>query len=105
MNREINPVVYIIASQRNGTIYTGVTSNIMQRIWQHREGILPGFTKRYSAKRLVWFEQHGAMESAIAREKQIKAWKREWKLALIEETNPDWRDLAEDFGFDPMPRL
>ena len=103
MQREINPIVYIIASQRNGTIYTGVTSNLMQRIWQHRAGSLPGFAQRHGIKILVWFEQHSAMESAITREKQIKDWKREWKLALLEAENPEWRDLAEDLGFDPLP--
>jgi putative endonuclease len=102
LKREINPFVYIIASQRNGTIYIGVTSNLIQRIGQHREGTFPGFTKDYKVKLLVWFEQHDTMENAIAREKQIKAWLREWKLALIEEANPEWRDLAEDMGFDPL---
>jgi putative endonuclease len=102
MKREINPVTYIVASQRNGTIYTGVTSNLMQRIWQHREGVIPGFTKRHGVKILVWLEPHGSMESAIIREKQIKAWKRDWKLALIEEGNPEWRDLAEDLGFEAL---
>jgi putative endonuclease len=97
--REIDPYVYIMASQRNGTIYTGVTSNLMQRMWQHREGVAEGFTRRYGVKLLVWFEQHATMESAILREKQIKAWKREWKLALFEGDNPEWRDLAVDLGF------
>jgi len=100
--REINPVTYIMASQRNGTIYTGVTSNLMQRIWQHREGVMDGFTADYEVRRLVWFEQHATMEAAIAREKQIKAWRREWKLALIEKDNPEWRDLAEDLGFNRL---
>ena len=102
MKREINPVTYIVASQRNGTIYTGVTSNLIQRIWQHREATTPSFTERHGVKILVWYEQHGTMESAITREKQIKAWKRDWKLALFEGGNPEWRDLAEDFGFDPL---
>ncbi len=105
MTRETNPVTYIIASQRNGTIYTGVTSNLMQRIGQHRAGTLPGFASDYNVKLLVWFEPHSTMENAIAREKQIKVWRREWKLALIEKDNPDWRDLAEDLGFDPMARV
>lgn len=104
MKREINPVTYIVASQRNGTIYTGVTSNLMQRISQHREGVIPSFTKRHGVKILVRFEQHGTMESAITREKQIKAWKRDWKLALFEGDNPEWRDLAEDLGFEPLPK-
>jgi putative endonuclease len=104
LKREINPFTYIVASQRNGTIYTGVTSDLERRIWQHREGILPGFTQRNGVKILVWFEQHGTIESAITREKQIKAWKRDWKLALFEESNPEWRDLAEDLGFDPLTK-
>jgi putative endonuclease len=105
MKREISPVTYIVASQRNGTIYTGVTSNLMQRLWQHREGVIPGFTKRHGVKILVWFEPHGSMESAIIREKQIKAWKLDWKLALIEEVNPEWRDLAEDLGFEALGKV
>jgi putative endonuclease len=102
MPREINPCVYIMASQRNGTIYAGVTSNLIQRIWQHREGVVPGFTLRYRLKHLVWYEQHGTMESAIRREKQIKAWKRSWKLALFEGENPEWRDLGVELGFEPV---
>ena len=99
---ERNPAVYIVASGFHGTIYTGVTSNLLQRIHQHREGALAGFTARYACKRLVWFEMHGDMENAITREKQLKNWTRAWKVALIEEENPTWRDLAEDFGFDPL---
>jgi putative endonuclease len=102
LKRDINPFIYIVASQRNGTLYIGVTSNLMQRMGQHREGVLPGFTTDYGVKLLVWFEQHATMDSAIAREKQIKSWRRAWKLALIEEVNPEWRDLAEDLGFDPV---
>ncbi len=74
----------------------GETSNLMQRVYQHREGIIAGHSKKYGIKRLVWFEMHAAMESAIKREKQIKNWKRIWKLALLEKENPTWRDLAED---------
>ena len=99
---EKNPAVYMMASGFHGTIYTGVTSNLIQRIAQHREGTLGGFTAEYGCKRLVWFEMHGDMEQAIRREKQIKNWLREWKVALIEEGNPTWRDLAEDFGFEPL---
>jgi putative endonuclease len=99
---ERDPAVYIVASGFHGTIYTGVTSNLLQRIYQHREGTLGGFTKRYGCKRLVWFEMHGDMEQAIRREKQLKNWQREWKVALIEEANLAWRDLAEDFGFEPL---
>ena len=89
------PAVYIMANKRNGTLYTGVTSNLGQRIWQHREGIADGFTKRYGCKLLVWYEVHETMETAILREKQIKAGSRVKKLALIEALNPDWLDLSE----------
>ncbi|OQW40992.1 MAG: GIY-YIG nuclease [Proteobacteria bacterium SG_bin4] len=88
-----DPYVYLLASQRNGTLYIGVTSNLIQRIWQHREGLAEGFTQKYGVKTLVWYEQHATMESAIAREKALKKWNRAWKLKLIEETNPQWRDL------------
>ena len=101
---EKNPAVYMMASGFHGTIYTGVTSNLIQRIAQHREGTLGGFTAEYGCKRLVWFEMQGTMESAILREKQLKKWRREWKLALIEEANPTWRDVAEDFGFESLIR-
>ena len=87
------PFVYVMASRRNGTIYVGVTSNLVQRISQHREGTFDGFTKRYSCKLLVWYEPASTMEQAIAREKQIKAGSRAKKLALIEAMNPQWRDL------------
>ena len=100
MSLEFSPTVYLLASARNGTLYTGVTSNIMQRIGQHREGTFDGFTKRHDIKMLVWFEQHATMEHAIQREKRVKKWRRAWKMKLIEEQNPTWRDLAEDFGFD-----
>ena len=85
--------VYILASDRNGTLYNGVTSNLIQRIWQHREKQVEGFSKKYAVQKLVWFEQHENAESAIAREKQIKKWNRDWKIRLIEETNPYWNDL------------
>ena len=101
MPRERNPMVYLLASGRNGTLYAGVTSDLVQRVAQHREGAM-GFTARYGVKRLVWFEPHGTMEQAILREKRIKKWNRAWKLALIEAANPDWRDLAEDLGFEPL---
>lgn len=87
--------VYILASDRNGTLYVGVTSNLVQRIWQHRNDEIEGFTKRYRVHRLVWFESQPDAISAITREKQIKEWKRAWKLALIEAGNPQWRDLYE----------
>ena len=92
------PAVYIMASQRNGTLYTGVTSQLLARIWQHREGTVDGFTKRYRCKLLVWFELHETMESAIVREKRIKAGSRKAKLKLIEDMNPDWRDLFGDIA-------
>jgi putative endonuclease len=90
------PCVYILANQRNGTLYIGVTSNPAQRIWQHKEGVVEGFTKKYGIKLLVWYELHATMESAITREKQLKASKRARKIRLIEVTNPDWRDLYAD---------
>ena len=90
------PCVYILASKRNGTLYTGVTSDLVQRVWQHKNGVVEGFTKRYGVHLLVWFEIHETMASAITREKAIKEWKRAWKLELIEKENPDWRDLYED---------
>ena len=82
------PAVYIVASQRNGTLYIGVTSNLIKRIWEHRSGVVPGFTHRYELHMLVYYEQHATMESAIVREKQLKKWNRAWKLRLIEESNP-----------------
>jgi putative endonuclease len=94
--------VYLLASRRNGTLYTGVSSNLLARIHQHREGYVRGFTRDHAMKLLVWFEQHASMESAITREKRIKKWNQAWKLQLIEDANPEWRDLAEDFGFAPL---
>lgn len=91
-----SPCVYILASRRHGTLYVGVTSNLVQRVWQHKSGVIEGFTKRYNVHHLVWFELHETMESAITREKAIKEWKRKWKLELIEKTNSSWRDLYED---------
>ena len=87
------PCVYLLASKRNGTLHVGVTSRLAQRLWQHREGVVKGFTAAYGVKTLVWYEVHETMESAIAREKTIKNWKRAWKLRLIEEKNAEWRDL------------
>ncbi|WP_255573706.1 GIY-YIG nuclease family protein [Erythrobacter sp. SCSIO 43205] len=87
-----------MASGTNGTLYTGVTSDLPKRIWQHREGVAEGFTKKYGCKTLVWFEGHDTMDAAIAREKQIKASNRKRKLALIEAENPTWRDLFEDIA-------
>lgn len=102
MKRELSPIVYLLASKRNGTLYVGVTSDLLARIWQHRSGEISGFTADHAVKRLVWFEQHATMDSAITREKRIKKWNRAWKLELIEGLNPDWRDLAEDLGFEAM---
>lgn len=87
------PCVYILASKRNGTLYVGVTSNLVKRAWEHREQLVEGFTRRYGVHELVYYEMHDDMISAITREKQIKKWNRAWKLRLIEERNPEWRDL------------
>ena len=87
-----HPCVYILASQRNGTLYVGVTSNLLKRVWEHRNGVVSGFTQRYRIHHLVYFEQAADMLSAIAREKQLKRWKRQWKINLIEQTNPAWDD-------------
>jgi len=84
-----------MASQRNGTLYVAVTSDLVQRVWQHKEGIVDGFTKRYGVHRLVWYEVHEMMGGAIGREKAIKEWNRAWKLPLIEATNPEWEDLYD----------
>jgi putative endonuclease len=92
------PAVYIMASKRNGTLYTGVTSGLARRVWEHQQGLVEGFTKKHKVHLLVYYEYHDDMRSAIAREKRIKKWNRAWKLRLIEEVNPDWRDLSED-GF------
>ncbi len=89
--------VYILASRRNGTLYTGMTDELVRRIWQHKNGELPGFTAKYGVKNLVWFEEHGSRDSAFTRERQIKKWKRAWKLQLIEAQNPAWDDLSKDF--------
>jgi putative endonuclease len=89
------PAAYIMASRRNGTLYTGVTSDLPQRAWQHREGLSPGFTRRYGCNLLVWYELHGSMEAAILREKQLKGGSRAKKTKLIEAMNPDWSDLFE----------
>jgi len=99
MKRDFLPTVYLMASRRNGTLYVGVTSDLLQRIAQHRGGTFDGFTRDYGVEMLVWFEQHATMEQAILREKRIKKWRRAWKLELIEAANPEWRDLAVDFGF------
>lgn len=89
--------VYIMANFRNGTIYTGVTSDLVQRTWQHRTGVTTGFASEYGCKTLVWYEQHENMIEAIVREKALKKWRRSWKLALIEAANPQWFDLAAEW--------
>ena len=85
--------VYILCSKRNGTLYTGVTSDIVKRVYEHKNGLVEGFTKKYNIHHLVWYESHESAESAIVREKQIKKWKRAWKLKIIEKENPQWIDL------------
>ena len=90
--------VYITASRRNGTLYTGMSDDLVKRIWQHRNNVIPGFTKKYNVKTLVWYERHETRESAFIRERQLKKWKRAWKLALIEASNPGWRDLWEEIA-------
>ncbi len=91
MNKQ--PAVYLLASKRNGTLYIGVTSNLIKRIWEHRNNAVDGFTERYAVHDLVWYELHESMESAITREKHMKDWQRKWKIKLIEGTNPKWEDL------------
>lgn len=92
------PAVYIMANKRNGTLYTGVTSNLARRSYEHREGLLPGFTSRYGCKLFLWYEPYPTMPEAIAREKQIKAGSRQNKIALIMAMNPDWHDLYPDLA-------
>ncbi|KAB2941045.1 MAG: GIY-YIG nuclease family protein [Hyphomicrobium sp.] len=96
MTREYSYFVYILASKRNGTLYVGVTSDLYGRIVEHRDGLVPGFTKRYGIAMLVYFEEHDDIGEAIRREKRIKRWRRAWKIELIESRNPDWRDLWLD---------
>ena len=95
MDKVMQPAVSVMANKRNGTLYTGVTSNLPQRVWQHREGVADGFTRRYGCKILVWYEMADTMEAAILREKQIKAGSRAKKIALITALNPGWQDLYE----------
>ena len=87
------PAVYILASKRNGTLYIGVTSDLVKRVWQHKEDMVEGFTKKYGVHTLVYYELHADMVEAIGREKQLKKWNRAWKVELIEKENPHWRDL------------
>jgi len=88
--------VYILCSKRNGTLYIGVTSDLIKRIYEHKNDLVDGFTKKYGIHRLVWYETHDSAESAITREKQMKKWKRAWKLKIIEQNNPKWNDLYEN---------
>ena len=85
--------VYLLAGRHNGTLYCGVTNDLVRRVWEHKEGLADGFSKKYGVKMLVWFETHEDINAAITREKQIKEWRRDWKLEMIEKTNPYWRDL------------
>src|SRR5262249_12971155 len=96
--RAMSFYVYILASQRNGTLYVGMTDDLVKRIWIHKNEVLPGFTKEYGVKMLVWFEVHESRESAFQRERQIKKWNRVWKLELIEKNNPSWRDLYDEIA-------
>jgi putative endonuclease len=89
----MQPCVYILTSQRNGTLYIGVTSDLIKRVWEHQSDVVEGFTKQYQVHTLVWYEVHESMESAITREKQLKEWRRQWKVELIEKSNPYWNDL------------
>lgn len=93
--RERQPCVYILASKRNGTLYIGVTSDLVKRVWEHKNNLVDGFTKKYGVHQLMYFEMHEDMESAIQREKQLKKWNRDWKIDLIEKDNPEWADLYE----------
>jgi putative endonuclease len=90
------PCVYILASRWGGALYVGVTSNLYRRLFEHRQNFVPGFSQRYGVYRLVWYEVHSTMESAIRREKAIKKWNRAWKVRLIEKENPEWRDRSAD---------
>ncbi|MFM7446594.1 MAG: GIY-YIG nuclease family protein, partial [Tabrizicola sp.] len=101
--REHTYFVYLMASRWNGTLYCGVTNNLLRRVVEHRDGAAEGFTAKYGVSRLIWFEQHSDINEAVLREKRINKWNREWKVRLIEERNPDWRDLAVDLGLEPVP--
>ena len=97
----MQPCVYIMTNQRNGTLYIGVTSDLAKRVWQHKNEIADGFTKKYKLHTLVWYQPHATMESAITREKALKYWHRVWKIRIIEQMNPDWCDLYNEvIGLD-----
>lgn len=91
---------YMLASRRNGTLYVGMTDDLARRVWEHRTGRFPGFTRRYGIRTLVWFEVHETRDAAFRRERQIKKWNRAWKIRLIEESNSQWNDLAADWWSD-----
>ena len=93
MTRKKLPCVYLLASKRNGTLYVGVTSDLVKRVWEHKDDLVEGFTSKYSVHLLVYYEMHEDMLGAITREKQIKKWDRSWKLKLVERNNPEWKDL------------
>ena len=93
---EKQPAVYILASERNGTLYIGVTSDLIKRVWEHKQNLVEGFTKKYGVHALVYFELHDEMTQAIQREKQLKKWNRSWKIQLIQERNPQWLDLFNE---------
>ena len=93
--------VYLLASQRNGTLYIGVTSDLIQRVWQHKQSLIPGFTKKYHVHQLVYYEVYDDIRDAILREKRLKKWRRDWKLELIEAENPEWTDLYEQLASGP----
>ena len=93
---EHQPCVYMLASKRNGTLYTGVSSNLLKRVWEHKNNLVEGFTNKYGVHNLVWYELHNTMDSAIQREKTIKNWKRAWKVKVIEKMNSHWHDLYTD---------
>jgi putative endonuclease len=101
--RDHSYFVYLLASRRNGTLYCGVTNDLLRRVSEHREGRAESFARRYGVTRLVWFETHSEIAEAILREKRIKGWNRAWKLALIGAGNPEWRDRAEELGLPPLP--
>jgi putative endonuclease len=92
----VNFYVYMLASRRNGTLYIGMTDDLARRVWEHQTGAVPGFTRKYGVKMLVWYEQHETRESALVRERQLKKWNRAWKLRLIERQNASWRDLWDE---------
>ncbi len=97
--------IYILASRRNGTLYIGITNNLVRRVYEHKNNLVKGFTLKYKVHRLVYYEQHDNVDSAIQREKQLKSWHRRWKIRLIEEMNPEWKDLYQDImGLDSSLR-